>query len=144
MDYIILKKFRLNIEFLIICFKKLNNFIFMEIPMNYTLLNFDMPSHQDLNTMEKNERINYYRRFFAFSRYNRLIIQFFMIKNAGNDESNSMIVNLQDQNFLDFTKTIQYIKQSKYYGEFLEAITEEEDALKKIIDVYASKIKQNF
>ncbi len=112
--------------------------------MNYTLLNFDMPSHQDLNTMEKNERINYYRRFFAFSRYNRLIIQFFMIKNAGNDESNSMIVNLQDQNFLDFTKTIQYIKQSKYYGEFLEAITEEEYALKKIIDVYASKIKQNF
>jgi hypothetical protein len=115
----------------------------MEIPMNYKLLSFDMPSYQELNSMEKNERINYYRRFFAFSRYNRLIIQFFMIKNAGNDESNSLIANLQDQNFLDFTKTVQYIKESKYFVEFLEAITEEEEALKKIIDVYANRIKQN-
>ena len=115
----------------------------MEIQMNYKLQNFDKPSYQELNTMGKDERINYYRRFFALSRYNRLIIQFFMIKNAVNDEPNSIIVNLQDQNFLDFTKTVQYIKESSYYLEFLEAITEEEEALKKIIEVYTNKLKQN-
>ena len=116
----------------------------MEIHMNYKLLNFDIPSYQELNTMGKNERLNYYRRFFALSRYNRLIIQFFMIKNAVNDESNSIIVDLQDQNLLDFTKTIQYLKESRYRLEFLAAITEEEEALKKIIDVYTNRLNQNF
>ncbi|HET7643599.1 MAG TPA: hypothetical protein VFK40_08835 [Nitrososphaeraceae archaeon] len=112
--------------------------------MNYKLLNFAIPSYQELNKMEKNERLNYYRRLFALSRYNRLIIQFFMIKNAVNDESNSIIADLQDQNLLDFTKTIQYLKESRYWLEFLAAITEEEEALKKIIDVYTNRLNQNF
>ena len=63
----------------------------MEIQMNYKLLNFDMPSYQELNTMGKNERINYYRRFFALSRYNRLIIQFFMIKNVVSEKTISCL-----------------------------------------------------
>jgi hypothetical protein len=112
--------------------------------MNYSLLHFDLPSYQEMHTMEKKDRINYYRRFFAFSRYNRLIIQFYMIKNAVDDESNSMIQDLQEQNILIFNKTVQYFKKSNYYVEFLEAITEEEDALKKILEVYANKLKQNF
>lgn len=112
--------------------------------MNYELHNFDMPSYKELNNMKKYERINFYRRFFAHSRYNRLIIQLFMINYASHDSLTSVVANLQNQNLLDFDKTINYIKKSQYFLEFLEAIKEEEEALKKIIDAYNNKIDPNF
>jgi len=112
--------------------------------MNYELLNFVMPSYKELNNMTKYERLNFYRRFFAHSRYNRLIIQLFMINYASNDSLSSVIANLQNQNLLDFDKTIKYIKNSPYFFEFLEAIKEEEEALIKIIDAYNNKIDSNF
>src|SRR5919106_3290647 len=104
--------------------------------MNYELLNFAMPSYKALTDMRKYERLNLYRRFFAHSRYNRLIIQLFMINYASNDSLSSVVANLENQNLLDFDKTIKYIKNSPYFLEFLEAIKEEEEALKKIIDAY--------
>jgi hypothetical protein len=111
--------------------------------MNFALLNLDMPSYKELDNMKKYERINLYRRFFAHSRYNRLIIQLCMINYASNDSLSSVVANLQNQNLLDFDKTIKYIKNSQYFLEFLEAIKEEE-ALKKIIDAYNNKIDPNF
>ena len=112
--------------------------------MNYELLNFAMPSYKELDDMKKYERLNFYRRFFAHSRYNRLIIQLFMINYASNDSLRSVVANLQNQNLLDFNKTIRYIKNSPFFLEFLEAIKEEEEALKKIIDAYNNKINSNF
>jgi hypothetical protein len=112
--------------------------------MNYALLNLDMPSYIELDNMKKYERINFYRRFFAHSRYNRLIIQLCMINYASNDSLSSVVANLQNQNLLDFYKTIKYIKNSQYFLEFLEAIKEEEEALKKIIDAYNNKIDPHF
>lgn len=95
--------------------------------------------------MKKYERINFYRRFFAHSRYNRLIIQLVMINYASHDSLSSVVANLQNQNLLDFNKTIKYIKNSPFFLEFLEAIKEEEEeALKKIIDAYNNKINSNF
>ena len=112
--------------------------------MNYELHNFHMPSYKELNNMKKYERFNFYRRFFAHRRYNRLIIQLFMINYASNDSLSSVVANLQNQNLLDFYKTIKYIKNSQYFLEFLEAIKEEEEALKKIIDAYNNKIDPHF
>jgi hypothetical protein len=111
--------------------------------MNYALVNLDMPSYKELDNMKKYERINFYRRFFAHSRYNRLIIQLCMINYASSDSLSSVVANLQNQNLLDFDKTIKYIKNSQYFLEFLEAIKEEE-ALKKIIDAYNNKIDPHF
>ena len=112
--------------------------------MNYELHNFDMPSYKDLKNMKKYERFNFYRRFFAHSRYNRLIIQLFMINYATNDSLSSVVADFQNQNLLDFYKTIKYIKNSQYFLEFLEALKEEEEALKKIIDAYNNKIDPHF
>ncbi|MDF2736885.1 MAG: hypothetical protein K0S93_741 [Nitrososphaeraceae archaeon] len=112
--------------------------------MNFALLNLDMPSYKELDNMKKYERINLYRRFFAHSRYNRLIIQLCMINYASNDSLSSVVANLQNQNLLDFDKKIKYIKNSQYFLEFLEAIKEEEEALKKIIDAYNNKIDPHF
>jgi hypothetical protein len=108
--------------------------------MNYELLNLDMPSYPDFNDMKKSERINFYRRFFAHSRYNRLIIQLFMVNYASNDSLGSIVANLQNQNLEDFHKTIKYIKNSPFFLEFSEAVKEEEEALKQIIDAYSNKI----
>jgi len=66
-----------------------------------------------------------------------------MINYASHDSLSSVVANLQNQNLLDFNKTIKYIKNSPYFLEFLEAIKEEE-ALKKIIDAYNNKINSNF
>ena len=112
--------------------------------MNYELVNFPMPSYKELNDMRKYERLNFYRRFFAHSRYNRLIIQLFMINYASNDSLSSVVANLQNQNLLDFDKTIKHIINSPYFLEFLEALKEEEEALIKIIDAYNNKIDPNF
>jgi predicted nuclease of restriction endonuclease-like (RecB) superfamily len=112
--------------------------------MNYELVNFAIPSYKELNDMSKYERLNSYRRFFAHSRYNRLIIQLFMINYASNDSLSSVVANLQNQNLLGFDKTIKYIKNSPYFLEFLEALKEEEEALIKIIDAYNNKIDPNF
>ena len=112
--------------------------------MKYELVNFAMPSYKELNGMSKYERLNFYRRFFAHSRYNRLIIQLFMINYASNDSLRSVVANLQNQNLLDFDKTIKYIKNSPYFLDFLEALKEEEEALIKIIDAYNNKIDSNF
>jgi hypothetical protein len=111
--------------------------------MKYELVNFAMPSYKELNDMSKYERLNFYRRFFAHSRYNRLIIQLFMINYASNDSLRSVVANLQNQNLLDFDKTIKYIKNSPYFLDFLEALKEEEEALIKIIDAYNNKIDSN-
>ena len=62
--------------------------------MNYELVNFTMPSYKELNSMSKYERLNFYRRFFAHSRYNRLIIQLFTINCASNDNLRSVVANL--------------------------------------------------
>ena len=112
--------------------------------MNYELVNFAIPSYKELNDMSKYERLNSYRRFFAHSRYNRLIIQLFMINYASNDSLSSVVANLQNQNLLGFDKTIKYIKNSPYFLEFLEALKEEEEALIKIIDAYNNRIDSNF
>jgi hypothetical protein len=111
--------------------------------MEYELLNFDMPSYEEMNNMNKAERINFYRCFFAHSRYNRLIIQLFMIDNAINNNSYSFVSKLQNQNLLDFDNKIKYIKNSSFFLEFLETLKEEEEALKKIIDAYNNKLNQN-
>jgi len=68
-----------------------------------------------------------------------------MINYASHDSLSSVVANLQNQNLLDFNKTIKYIKNSPFFLEFLEAIKEEEEeALKKIIDAYNNKINSNF
>jgi hypothetical protein len=60
----------------------------------YELLSFDMSSYQELNNMNKDERINFNRYFFAHRKYNRLIIQLFMIDCAINNSSFSFASKL--------------------------------------------------
>jgi hypothetical protein len=111
--------------------------------MEYELLNLDMPSYEEMSNMNKAERINFYRCFFAHSRYNRLIIQLFMIDSAINNSSFSFVSKLQNQNLFDFDIKIKHIKKSSFYLEFLETLKEEDEALKKIIDAYNNKLNQN-
>jgi hypothetical protein len=112
--------------------------------MDYGLIDFDMPSYLELSNMNKPQRINFYRCFFAHSRYNRLIIQLFMIDCAINDNLYSVATNLHNQNLADFEKIVKYFKESSYSLEFLDALREELEALKKVIDAYNNKLNQTF
>jgi hypothetical protein len=82
--------------------------------MEYELFSFDMPSYEEMNNMNKAERINFYRCFFAHSRYNRLIIQLFMIDSVINNSSFSFASKLQNQNLLDFDNKSNILKIHRF------------------------------
>lgn len=52
-----------------------------------------------------------------------------MLVYSTTDSLSSVVANLQNQDLIDFDKTIKYVRNSPYFLEFLEVIKEEEEAL---------------
>jgi len=50
--------------------------------MSQKLLEFDFPSPTKLEDMGRKNRIDVFRRYFATSRYNRLLIQIALVRSA--------------------------------------------------------------
>ena len=55
------------------------------------VIDFKFPDKGELERIGKKERLNLFRRYFAASRYNRLLIQKNLIKSAYNDSCPSDI-----------------------------------------------------
>lgn len=98
-----------------------------------------MPRQEELDKMDFQERMNVFRRYFAFSRYSRLIIQSLIISalDASYISKVKEVENAQKKEFIDILKKI---KSYGYLDDFLIAVKEEIQALQKITDAYEKRM----
>ncbi|AIF83612.1 hypothetical protein NTE_01549 [Candidatus Nitrososphaera evergladensis SR1] len=89
----------------------------------------------------REDRMNLYRRYFASSRYNRLLIQQVLIRSAGNPALAKEVAAMEKEHNSDYAKTVERVKKWGYYEEFLAAVKEEDDALTRIIEAYDKRMK---
>ena len=95
---------------------------------------------KELDRVDKQERLNIFRRYFAASRYNRLLIQQLLIRSAMDRSLVTKVKKLERDHYNDFIKAVRAIKKSDYFEEFLAAIKDEDVALQKIIEAYDKRM----
>ncbi|HEY7734115.1 MAG TPA: hypothetical protein VIB07_04925 [Nitrososphaera sp.] len=101
---------------------------------------FQLPTLDELQSAGSQERMNIFRRFFASSRYNRLIIQQILIRSATDKSLVPKVVRLERDHNEAFEQMIVKVKQYGFLEEFLAAVKEEDDALQKIIEAYDKRM----
>ena len=104
------------------------------------MINFQFPDKEKLERIGKKERLNLFRRYFAASRYNRLLIQKNLIKSAYDESSSSQIIELERSHNQDFFDKLRIVKECSFLDEFIDAANEEEYGLQKIIEAYDKRI----
>ena len=104
------------------------------------MIDFKFPDKGELERIGKKERLNLFRRYFAASRYNRLLIQKNLIKYAYNESCSSDIQELERLHNQDFFDKVRTLKEYGILDEFIDAAKEEEQGLQKIIEVYDKRI----
>jgi hypothetical protein len=91
--------------------------------------------------MGPEERLNVFRRFFASSRYGRLIIQQILVKSAVDRSLFDQVVTLESAHNAQFEGVLTTIKKYGFVEEFLTAVREEDLALQKIIEAYDRRME---
>ena len=104
------------------------------------MIDFKFPDERELERIGKKERLNLFRRYFAASRYNRLLIQKNLIKSAYNESCSSDILELERSHNQDFFDKVRIVKEYGILDEFIDAAKEEEHSLQKIIEAYDKRI----
>jgi predicted RND superfamily exporter protein len=104
------------------------------------VIDFKFPDKGELERISNKERLNIFRRYFAASRYNRLLIQKNLIKSAYNESSPSEILELERSHNQDFFDKVRVVKEYGILDEFIDAAKEEEYGLQKIIEAYDKRI----
>lgn len=104
------------------------------------VIDFKFPDKGELERIGKKERLNLFRRYFAASRYNRLLIQKNLIKSAYNGYSSTEILELERSHNQDFFDKVRTVKECGILEEFIDAAKEEEHGLEKIIEAYDKRI----
>lgn len=97
-------------------------------------------SLEELSKVDKQERMNIFRRYFAASRYNRLLIQQALVRTAIDNSLKVKLKKLEQEHNKNFSDAIREIKKSGYIDEFLVAVKEEDKALQKIIEAYDKRM----
>jgi hypothetical protein len=105
-----------------------------------TLLQFRFPTEVDIGKMNKEERMNIFRGFFATSRYNRLLIQKLLVKCALDDSFYHKVVEFEASHNRNYLETHKMIESYGYKEEFIAAVREEDGALDKIIEAYNKRM----
>ena len=104
------------------------------------VINFKFPDKEKLERIGKKERLNLFRRYFAASRYNRLLIQKNLIKSAYDESSVSEIIELERSHNQDFFDKVRIVKEYSFLDEFIDAVKEEEHGLQRIIEAYDKRM----
>ena len=107
------------------------------------MLDFVFPTEEELEKIGDKERLNVFRRYFAASRYNRLIIQQNLIRTAFDKSLISRVKELERAYNKDFFDMVRTIRSYGYLEEFLVAIKEEDEALQKIIEAYEKRMSNH-
>ncbi len=101
---------------------------------------FQLPTLDELQSAGSQERMNVFRRFFASSRYNRLLIQQILVRSATDASLVPKVVQLERVHNEVLGQMIVKVKQYGFLEEFLAAVKEEDDALQKIIEAYDKRM----
>ena len=104
------------------------------------MIDFKFPDKKKLETFGKKERLNLFRRYFAASRYNRLLIQKHLIKSAYDESLVSAVIELERLHNQDFFDKVRIVKEYGILDEFIDAAKEEEDGLQKVIEAYDKRL----
>jgi hypothetical protein len=107
------------------------------------VVEFVFPTQEELKQIGKKERLNVFRRYFAASRYNRLIIQQNLIRTVFDKSLISRVDELEKAYNNDYFDMVKIIRKYGYLDEFLVAVKEEDEALQKIIEAYEKKRSQS-
>lgn len=97
---------------------------------------------KELAKADRQERMNIFRRFFAASRYKRLLIQQALVRSAQDISLGSRVKEMEHKHNNDFIEAVIVFKKKGYFEEFLIAVKEEDEALSKIIEAYDKRIKR--
>jgi hypothetical protein len=100
-------------------------------------------SLEELAVADRQERMNIFRRYFAASRYNRLLIQQALVRSAQDRSLLSKVREMERTHNKDFIDTVKMLKKNGYFEEFLVAVNEEDDALVKIIEAYNQRMNMS-
>lgn len=100
-------------------------------------------SFEELAKANSQERMNIFRRYFAVSRYNRLLIQQALVRSAHDRSFASKVNDMEQEHNQDFFDTVKKLKKSGYFEEFLAAVKEEDEALSKIIEAYDKRMSRS-
>lgn len=98
---------------------------------------------KELKAVDKNERRNIFRRYFAASRYNRLLIQQILVRSAIDSMLLDEVRKLEQKHNDAFLETVTAIKKEGYFDEFAMAVLEEDEALQKIIEAYDKRMDRD-
>ena len=85
------------------------------------LRHFELPRREELDNIDFQERMNVFRRYFASSRYNRLIIQQSLIMSALDASYISKVKELENAHSKEFFDILKKIKSYGYINDFLIA-----------------------
>ena len=99
-------------------------------------------SLSELSKADSQERMNIFRRYFASSRYNRLLIQQALVRSARDRSLATEVNEMEKAHNQDFFDTVKELKKSGYFEEFLTAVKEEDNALSKIIEAYDKRMNR--
>jgi hypothetical protein len=102
---------------------------------------FHIPTQKELVAMGAEERLNVFRRFFASSRYSRLIIQQILVKSAIERALSKKVASLESAHNAEFEEVLKTVKEYGFLQEFLTAVREEDVALQKIIEAYDRRME---
>ena len=100
-------------------------------------------SLEDLARADGQERMNIFRRYFAASRYNRLLIQQALVRSARDAPLVQKVEEMEKAHNQDFVDTAKAMKKTAYFEEFLAAVKEEDEALAKIIEAYDKRMSRS-
>src|ERR687892_2646118 len=93
------------------------------------LLQFRFPAKVDIGKMNKEERMNIFRGFFATSRYNRLLIQKLLVKCSLDNSLYDKVIELEANHNRNYLETQKMIECYGYMEEFVATLlTTEETA----------------
>jgi hypothetical protein len=118
------------------------SFIFEVLIEAVRFFGFKMPPRKDLESISREERTNIFRRFFASSRYNRLLIQQALVKTAIDGSGMGKVAGLEKMHNRHFFDTVAKVKSYGFGEEFLAAVREEDQALQKIIEAYELRMNR--
>jgi hypothetical protein len=100
-------------------------------------------SLEDLAKADRQERMNIFRRYFAASRYNRLLIQQALVRSAQDRSLASKVKKMEQAHNKDFLDAVRVLRKNGYFEEFLVAVKEEDKALAKIIEAYNERMSRS-
>jgi hypothetical protein len=107
---------------------------------------YGMTAHRlllrELVKADKQERMNIFRRYFASSRFDRLLIQQTLVRSAQDNSLVRKVLEMEKNHSRDFMEAVKMLKECGYFEEFLIAVREEDQALSKIVEAYDKRMNR--